>query len=715
MGWLQRWALRNVAKAAGIDSGSLVGLISGGSKLSRKRMSTAAMLAAYSTSPWFRAVIERTSFAAAVVPWRLFAVKVAPGSREYKDGSRYVRHAALQFGESIEVRGKILSKLAADDRLEEITDHKLFNLLAQPNPMLTGVDARLLTFASITVVGEVGWALVRNKLGAPEEFWPVPSHWITRVPTADHNFFDVQINGQVRLFSPDEFIVFRNPALSNPYGRGSGLGASLADELETDEYISKFQNTWFINRGKPDIIFTVKPSATGGQVDADELKIAKERFENEYRNVSKGGRSFWTRGDIEIKELSHKFVDLDLTEQRTWIKDLVRQVIGCPPEVMGDIESSNRATITEALAILAILSTVPQLERMRAQLQMNLLPMFDDRLVLDYHSPIPEDRAFKLSAIQAAPWAVELGEMRALQGLEDRGEADRVHYVPMNLIPIPAPPRAASPSGGGEERGAVVARAPLALAPRPSKEVTAAEADAIVIALQPHRFDSEVTPEIEETIRRWGVRTMRDVGADAAFNMVNPLVIAHIQKFSSSKIGGINETTRGLVREALRQGIAGGESPVELARRIEALMDGMSRVRSLNIARTEVTASANFGIWGAHKMSGLVESRVWIATPDDRTRDAHAELDGQKRGIDLPFEVDGLVAMYPGGFGVAEYDIGCRCSQVAVVEDKAIDAPTIWRAFVEETDRDEERVARAVRRAFALQTDDMLKALRRAA
>lgn len=702
MGWLERWALRRVAKASGVSAGTLVTLINGGTRLTRRRLSTSGLLEAWETSPWFRGVIERVSFAAAVVPWRLYSVKPARGSREFKEGTSFVRHTALQCGESLEVRTKILRELDDADRLVEITDHKLFDVLARPNPSLTGVDTRLLTFASITVAGEIGWALARNKLGAPEQIWPVPPHWITRTPSPDHDFYDVQINGQVQTFSPQEFILFRNPTLANPYNRGSGLGASLADELETDEYIAKFQSSWFVNRGKPDIIFTVKPVAGGGEVDPKELEIAKEEFENQYRDVRRGGRSFWTRGDIDVKELSHKFVDLDLTEQRTWIKDLVRQVIGCPPEVMGDVTSSNRATIQEALAILAMLSTVPQLERMRAQLQAHLIPMYDPRLVLDYHSPVPEDRAFKLQAIQAAPYTVEVGEMRRLQGLEDRGEADRVHYLPMNLIPVPAPPRA-KPE-----------RAVRALTSVHTKDADAA-ADAVVIALQPHRFEEELGPEIEETVRRWGNATLRELGASMSFNMVNPLVLEHMRRFTGEKIAGINDTTRKLVREALRQGIANGEGAVDLARRLEALMEGMARVRALTIARTEVTQSANFGIWGAHRMSGLVERRQWIATPDDRTRDAHAELNGQIVGINEGFSVNGLTAMYPGGFGIAELDIQCRCATRALVDDKGFDSATVWRAFIAETDKDEDRVARACRRAFDAQLADMLAALRRAA
>lgn len=689
------------------SGGSIVSMVRGTTRYSSRMVNAQQVLEAFQTSPWFQAVITRVAFAAAVVPWRLYAVKSKPGSRDERDGRAYVKHSALQAGASLEIRDKIAKTLTNEGRLEEIEDHLIFDLLSNPNPILSGVDTRLVTFASLMVVGEIGWAIERaGPRGAPSGIWPVPTHWIMRRPSDGADGYEVRVGASTLKLGEDEFVMFRNPNIANPYGAGVGIGSALADELENDEYISKFQNTWFTSRGRPDLMVVAKPGPDGSLVDKDELQRAEENFQNLYSDVRKSGGAFFTRGDLSVHELSQKFVDLDLTEQRSWIKDLVRQVTGTPPEVMGDIQNSNRATIQEALAILAMLSTVPQCERMRAQLQMSFVPMFDERIALGYWSPVPEDQKFKLEAIKAAPWTVEVGEMRELQGLESRGDADRVHWVPMNLTPLPAPKakKEAPPQRGKQLE--LVYSAPS------TKELT----DDVVAALQPKYFEQELTPELRETVETWGNRTLEELGLSPAFNMVNPLTDAYLATLTG-KMVGINSTTETLIREQLRQGLAAGEGIPELSRRLTSTMEGMTTTRAPLIARTEVIGASNNGIYSAHVQSGIVDKRQWIATFDSATRDTHSQLQGMVVGINEPFvSSSGYEAMYPGSFGVAEEDCNCRCTTIAVIDGKSTtNLREVYRAFIDRTDEDEKRVKAAVIRAFEAQTRAMLEVLQEAA
>lgn len=81
--------------------------------------------------------------------------------------------------------------------------------------------------------------------------------------------------------------------------------------------------------------------------------------------------------------------------------------------------------------------------------------------------------------------------------------------------------------------------------------------------------------------------------------------------------------------------------------------------RARLIARTETLRSANYGqreLWFQAQDIGELSKtakRVWIATPDDRTRDTHAEWDGAVAGVNEPFE-----------FGVEPgEEPNCRCGQ----------------------------------------------------
>jgi len=76
---------------------------------------------------------------------------------------------------------------------------------------------------------------------------------------------------------------------------------------------------------------------------------------------------------------------------------------------------------------------LPRGERLRTILQSKLLPDYDARLVLDFPSPVEEDKVHELNTMKAAPWAWDQDEWRARAGsppIEDgRG---KVFMVPLN-------------------------------------------------------------------------------------------------------------------------------------------------------------------------------------------------------------------------------------------------------------------------------------------
>lgn len=83
----------------------------------------------------------------------------------------------------------------------------------------------------------------------------------------------------------------------------------------------------------------------------------------------------------------------------------------------------------------------------------------------------------------------------------------------------------------------------------------------------------------------------------------------------------------------------------------------------LRIIDTEAHRDYNTGVYDAAKKSGVPNLRKrWNTMMDDRVRDQHFYLEGMEVGIDdLFYTYTGDSALYPGGFGVPELDINCRC------------------------------------------------------
>lgn len=130
-----------------------------------------------------------------------------------------------------------------------------------------------------------------------------------------------------------------------------------------------------------------------------------------------------------------------------------------------------------------------------------------------------------------------------------------------------------------------------------------------------------------------------------------------------TKLGyDVNQLKKTINNEVSR-GIATSLSYAEVARNISRVSD-VNMNKTYRIARTEGHRISNAAAYDAQKKAknaGADVVKQWHAGLDKRTRPHHAQLDGQIREIDEPFEIAGHKAMYPGGFGIAAEDINCRC------------------------------------------------------
>lgn len=120
------------------------------------------------------------------------------------------------------------------------------------------------------------------------------------------------------------------------------------------------------------------------------------------------------------------------------------------------------------------------------------------------------------------------------------------------------------------------------------------------------------------------------------------------------------------LNSAVLQGILQGESMDKIADRLIPVI-GNNEKAAIRNARTMVTGAENRGRLDSYRNldeRGIVIHKVWIATGDDRTRDWHAEMDGQEVELDEMF-IDGLgnELEYPGDPSApGETVYNCRCA-----------------------------------------------------
>lgn len=125
------------------------------------------------------------------------------------------------------------------------------------------------------------------------------------------------------------------------------------------------------------------------------------------------------------------------------------------------------------------------------------------------------------------------------------------------------------------------------------------------------------------------------------------------------------------INAELLQAIESGESIGKMSERLMRVTD-MNKSASIRNARTMTTAFENLGrLDGMKKMqdNGTTLQKEWLATLDDKTRDSHAELNGQKADINEPFHSSLGDIMYPGDPSAEPGNVyNCRCTLTYEIE-----------------------------------------------
>ncbi|WP_163866095.1 phage portal protein [Myxococcus eversor] len=382
------------------------------------RRGTAQLLSAYREMPWLRACVDVVADSVAGVQWRVYR-------RVQKDGQP-VKDYALRSA-TREVRAGRLKAMLDAGEAQEVPDHPVLKLLSDPNDHLTGRSVTKLVQVYLDLVGEAFLVLERVG-GVPVGFWPVPPSTVTRLPALDvpreQRTYTVTVGKVSREIAASDVLHLRSLDPEDPLGRGIGPAYALGDELDTDEYVARFLKTSFWNNMLPPAIASIEGLSDANSAGA---KAFKESLAREHQGPDKAGKLLITSGKVTFARLDTSFKDMQLVELRRFLMDFVRMTFRVPPEIVGDISSSNKATAFAARENLAEQATLPRMEFLRTEYQMRLMTLLgDDGAILDYDSPVPADREHQLRVMGALPEAFSYDEWRELAGL--RPDPNRQGY-----------------------------------------------------------------------------------------------------------------------------------------------------------------------------------------------------------------------------------------------------------------------------------------------
>ena len=284
---------------------------------------------------------------------------------------------------------------------EIIEKHEIYDLLENPCPAdrdLTGWTVRYFVFACYTLVGEAYLLKVRDKMGRVIGLQPVAPSWVIQTPTVNQRFWEIYpfgtAGGNSIVVPVEDVISFKDIDLNDPYGRGRGTSEAIGDEIQSDEYASKYAKNLFFNDATPSAIIY---APQGDKDTADQIKQSWLQKMAGYRHAKEP--MVLTGEGSRFEKISQSPTELDFVESRKYLRDSANEHFHIPPEIMGILQNSNRSTIDSAEYLLNKNVLADYLRMFERVINSQLLWEDYDKerkFVLHHENNIAEDIAQKL-------------------------------------------------------------------------------------------------------------------------------------------------------------------------------------------------------------------------------------------------------------------------------------------------------------------------------
>jgi HK97 family phage portal protein len=273
-------------------------------------------------------------------------------------------------------------------RLEEVVEHPLLDLLAQPNPVHSPFDLWELTTLYLEVHGRAFWYLeIDPVLGVPREIWPLPAQNVTprRRPGSTQliDYYEYTTGRQRQEFASDQIIFFRYPDPRDPFTGGlSPLRACFEQVALQSEYAAT-KAALYENRGIPSAL--ISPDEVIGEEERDRLET---QWNTKFKRGG-AGKVVVAESGVKLQLLQQSLGDLAALADMKASKEDVANAFHVPLSYL--TSQTNLANLQAGETQHLHLAITPRLARRDEMLNHQLVRLFD-----------PSGRLFLASEIQGA-------------------------------------------------------------------------------------------------------------------------------------------------------------------------------------------------------------------------------------------------------------------------------------------------------------------------
>jgi HK97 family phage portal protein len=598
---------------------------------------------------------------------------------------------------------------------EQIFDHPFLDLLRNPNPWMDMYFIKYLTEIFLGLLGNAYWYIPKNNLRLPGQIIPLLAHRV--IPYSKNHveveYYEYLVGNSIVRFAPDEILHFKEP---NPNSLILGLSPldALLLSVDTNKAMMEYSMSLFGNGAFFGTIIKV-PSEMG---DADYNRLKME-IKEQFTGVSKAGKTKILRGVEEVQNLVKTMAELGFESGRKLTKKDILEGYGVPEFKLGEgssSASSSRSNAYELDRMFTGETIQPRLMRRDSVVNKFLLPRWDEKLVCESEDVSPTDREFELqkeeSRLKTGYWSIN--DVRALNGEEPVPWGYRP-WVGMNQIQMSG--YVSNDKTGKaykhiarnmrdnwqqikEQKWNTWVKREESIEKRyiidlkkfftEQQKIVLANLRRILDAGKSKGLIDFVFPSLQEQANKLTEVSRKHIAQAITFGVLTAIefenggkaskaepspedlelvgftpesfdiyVSAQVSQWKDLYGFTIIQTIQSDLRDLLEQAISEGWSTSHIQRDIETLYGGyaedMNPVRSLRIARTEVSRIINDSELMCYKRLGYAE-KTWATALDENVCDVCAGLDGKVVRINENF---------PGGFQAPPAHPNCRCNFLA--------------------------------------------------
>lgn len=188
---------------------------------------------------------------------------------------------------------------------------------------------------------------------------------------------------------------------------------------------------------------TARGILTSDEGDLNEVQAQqlKDKFRKNFQGADNAGDVIITPKKLSWVNFGLNAADVSLIEQyNASIKDLCN-IYSVPVQLLNNTESATYNNMKEAKKALYQNAVIPELNKIRDELNRWLAPMYGDKLFIDFdYSAIPElqEENEKVVDQLSKAWWVTPNEKRRVMnyGVDEENIALDNYYIPANLLPI---------------------------------------------------------------------------------------------------------------------------------------------------------------------------------------------------------------------------------------------------------------------------------------